>query len=142
MTHDAGPDSRPTHEDHVVDRRRRWPVRIAVLIGLLVMASVAYWLMTEGPGQALLSPAGSTVADFSGEGDQTTDAFEVREGWSIHWENTGETFAFAISGDRDFGTVIQQQEPGSGVTSPVGEGSYRLEIVADGPWTIQIVQGE
>jgi hypothetical protein len=47
-----------------------------------------------------------------------------------------------MSGDRDLGTVVEQDEPGSGVTSPVGGGTFRLEIEAEGAWKIQIVQGE
>lgn len=115
---------------------------IIALVGLLVLAAGGYWLLTQGPGQQLLSPAGSTVVEFSGDSDQTTSSFDVREGWAIHWESTGEAFAFAIDGDRDFGTVIDVDEPGNGVTSPTGSGTYNLEITADGPWTVRITQGE
>lgn len=115
-------------------------VAMALLVG--AVASAGYWILTQGPGRELVSPPGSIVAEFSGTGNQTTDAFQVREGWQIQWANSGPSFAFAITGDRDFGTVIDQREPASGVTSPVGGGTFRLEISADGPWTISIVQGE
>lgn len=122
-------------------RQSSRPVIIA-LVGLVVLAAAGYWFLTQGPGQQLLSPAGSTVAEFSGDADQITSSFEVREGWAIHWESTGEAFAFAIDGDRDFGTVINVDEPGNGVTSPTGSGTYNLEITADGPWTVRITQGD
>ena len=132
--------SLPRAQGHGPSRRTRWPTPVALLVGLLALAAVAY-VLAEGPGQSLLSPTGSTVAELSGDGDQTSDAFDVREGWSIHWENRGDRFAFAITGDRDFGTVVEQDESGTGVTSPAGGGRYRLEIQAEGPWEIRIVQG-
>jgi hypothetical protein len=123
----------------------RRPARVVLLL-LLVIGAVllpaAYWLMAQGPGTRLTSPPGSTVAEFSGTGDEVTDTFQVREGWDIHWQNGGDRFAFAISGDRDFGTVIDQREPGSGITSPVGGGTFRLEITADGDWSVEIRQGD
>lgn len=118
-------------------------VRLAAIgVIVLVIAAVAYWLLFHGPGQNITSPSGSTILEVSGQRDAATDDFRVREGWSIHWENSGHRFAFAISGDRDFGTVVDQSEPGSGVTSPVGGGTFRLEIEAEGPWSIRVVQGE
>lgn len=143
MTHDAETvEDQSQRNPGQNGARRTTTAAAAAVVGLIVLAAIGYWFLTLGPGQTLVSPAGSTVAEFSGEGDQTTDEFEVREGWAIHWENSGESFSFAITGDRDFGTVIDQSEPGSGVTSPVGAGAYRLEIAAEGPWAIRIVQGD
>lgn len=122
-------------------RQSSRPVIIA-LVGLVVLIAAAYWFLTQGPGQQLLSPGGSTVAEFSGDADLTTSSFEVREGWAIHWDSNGEAFAFAIEGDRDFGTVIDVDEPGNGVTSPTGSGTYNLVITAEGPWTVRITQGD
>ena len=121
---------------------RTWTPIVIVAVALLVVAIGAYWFLTQGPGQQLLSAPGSTIIEFSGESDQSTDSFTVREGWAIHWESTGDAFAFAIDGDRDFGTVIDIDEPGNGVTSPTGSGTFRLEIVADGPWTMMVTQGD
>lgn len=129
-------------EDAIAEHRGSWRPIAVVIVLIVVVAIGAYWLFTRGPGARLVSPAGSTVAQFRGSGDRITEAFSVREGWSIHWENTGDRFAFAISGDRDLGTVVEQEEPASGVTSPVGGGTFRLEITAEGPWSVRIVQGE
>jgi hypothetical protein len=103
---------------------------------VLLVAVAAYWYATGG-----LSPAGSTVAQFSGDGDQVTDPFPVREGWLIRWESTGTRFAFAVTGDRDFGILVDRQGPASGSTALVSAGTYRLEVTADGPWTVRITQG-
>ena len=82
----------------------------------------------------------TSVASFSGTGDKTTDPFRVRAGWQIQWKNTGKKFSFAITGDRDYGTIIIRTSPGIGVTSPVGSGTFRLNVNANGPWSIQIFQ--
>jgi hypothetical protein len=131
-----------SHSKETIRRpRRRLAGVVVALVGVAVVVG-GYWLLTQGPGRELVSPPGSTVAEFRGTGDQTTDTFQVREGWQIQWGNSGPRFAFAITGDRDFGTVIDQHEPGSGVTSPVGGGAFQLVISAEGSWTIVVVQGE
>jgi hypothetical protein len=123
-------------------RRPSWAKAVLVAVLAVVLLIGGYWLFTQGPGRQLLSPAGSTVAEFSGDSNQTTGSFQVREGWAINWESTGQQFAFAIRGDRDFGTVINIDEPGSGVTSPTGAGTFHLDVTAAGPWAISITQGE
>ena len=129
--------------DAVTRRRRPRPgaVAAAALIVALVIVG-GYWFVTQGPGRQLLSPPGSTVAEYNGTGDGKTGTFTVREGWAINWETTGSRFALAIRGSRDFGTVIDVNEPGNGVTSPVGSGTFWIELKAEGPWTIRIAQGE
>jgi hypothetical protein len=120
-------------------RRGRPFVPIAVVV---ILVAGGWWFLTQGPGRQLASPAGSDIVTFTGTGDQTTPSFQVRAGWQIRWENEGDRFTFAIRGDRDFGTVVDQQEPGNGVTSPTGEGTFHLEITAAGAWTVTILQGD
>lgn len=116
---------------------RKW---IAVAIAVLVLLGVV--AVAFGPARSLLSPPGSSVAEFAGNGNLRTASFEVREGWAIHWESSGRHFAFSIGGDRDFGTVIDVNEPGSGVTSPVGHGRFYIDVQADAPWTLRVTQGD
>lgn len=120
--------------------RRATAIGGAVLLVLVIAGG--YWFLTMGPGRQLLSPAGSTVAEFRGDGDTETSSFSVRAGWGIHWETSGSHFSFAIQGDRDFGVVIDTDEPGSGITSPTGAGTYHLVIDAQGPWSVRISQGD
>lgn len=123
-------------------RRFRWPLVLISVLVIVIVAIAAYWFISRGPGQRIVSPPGSDVVEFRGEGDQTTDSFQVRGQWQIHWENSGETFAFAIRGDQDLGTIVEQEEPGNGVTSVVAAGNFHLEITAEGPWEVRIVQGD
>lgn len=120
--------------------RRRWLI-VAVLIVAILLVALGYWLFTEGPGARLLSPPRSSVTEFAGEGDQITSSFRVRQGWQIRWESSGARFALTIRGDRNFGTVVNEDEPASGVTSPPAPGTFHLEVSAEGPWTITVLQG-
>lgn len=131
----------PTEPSSAADHPRR-PILIGVAVGLAVVLAVGgYWFFSEGPGWPIISPRGSTVATFSGEGDQTTSAFRVREGWRIRWESTGETFAMSIDGDQNMGTVVSVDVPQTGLTAPPSKGTFQLEIRATGPWTATVLQG-
>lgn len=62
-------------------------------------------------------------------------------GWQIQWKTDGDRIAIAVTGDQDLGTVVDVPGPASGVTSPPVSGTFRLEITADGPWSITVIQG-
>ena len=114
----------------------------AAIGGLLVLAVVGIaWYFTLGPARGGGQPR-SVVAHFSGSGDLKTDSFVVRKGWQIEWKTDGEKFAFAVKGDVDMGTVVDQATAGSGITSPVPSGMFSLEVTAKGPWEITILQGD
>ena len=122
--------------------RFSWPLHVISAHVIVVVAIAAYWFVTQGPGQRILSPPGSDIAAFSGDGDQTTDSFTVRGQWQIHWENEGDSFTFAIDGDQDLGTIIEQEEPGSGVTNVVAAGTFHIVVTAEGPRSFSIAQGQ
>ena len=128
--------------DHERADPGRWPLLLLALLIVIATAIGAYWFVTQGPGQRIVSPPGANIVEFNGEADQTTSTFAVRGQWQVHWENQGDQFSFAITGDKDLGTIVDQTEPGSGVTNVVAAGTFRLDVHARGPWTIQITQGE
>jgi hypothetical protein len=119
-----------------------WRLAAVTVAILMVVTLGAYWFVTQGPGQQLLSPRGTEVSDFSGTKDQTTAEFTVRGQWQVHWQTEADSFKFAIRGDRDLGTIVDETEPGSGVTNVVAAGTFHLDVSADGPWSIRITQGE
>ena len=137
----AGVEGRMDPSPHA-RQRFNWPLVLLSALVVVLVGAGAYWFLTQGPGQRIVSPPGSDITSFSGEGDQTTDSFTVRGQWQIHWQNEGETFSFAIDGDQDLGTIIEQEEPGSGVTNVVAAGTFHIVVTAEGPWTIRITQGE
>jgi hypothetical protein len=121
---------------------RRYAVTAAIFVLLIAVGAVAYWFFTSGAGNRMVSPPGSQVTEFNGSGDETTSSFAARGQWQIHWENTGDSFGFAVLGDRALGRIIEYDGPGSGVTSVVADGQYHLAITAEGDWNIRITQGE
>lgn len=120
-------------------RRPAWLAAGILLAGLLILGG--YWFFSEGPGWRIISPRGATVASFSGDGDQLTQSFRVREGWRIQWASTGSAFEMAIDGDRNMGTVVQVAGPEDGLAAPPSAGTFHLEITATGSWTITVLQG-
>lgn len=118
--------------------RRLW------LIGAVVAAALAfalgYWFLV-GPGKPGGVP-GSELAQLHGDSNAVSDQFNARRGWRIEWENTGQYFSYTIHGDVEFGQVITQNGPGSGITSPVPAGDFFIEVVAQGPWSITVIQGD
>jgi hypothetical protein len=130
-------------------RRGRGLPLIAALLVLAIgaIAAVVVSQRDDSPrGAATDTTTSSTlpalpdqVAQFSGTGDDETASFAVEEGWEILWESSGTTFKLGITGDQDFGTVVDHEGEGGGSTSPVGSGTFRLLVTADGPWNIRIV---
>ena len=121
--------------------RRVWISGIVLgVVLLVVVGALAYWFVA-GPGRAG-GPPGSVVLQMSGDSDNLSKEFYVRPGWSIQWENTGTHFSYTIRGDVDFGQVINQNGPGNGITSPVPTGNFRIQVAAEGPWSITVIQGD
>jgi hypothetical protein len=92
--------------------------------------------------EASVSPAPGLILQEQGTADATTAPFEVEPGWQITWRTDGESFAFAVTGVQNLGTIVAKEGPASGVTSLAPGGSFRIEVKAVGPWSIVVVNGE
>ena len=88
-------------------------------------------------------PAVSTapVLKLEGTGNQRSETFDVLVGWQIQWQTDGDHIVVAVTGDQDLGDVVNFPGPASGVVSPPAGGAFRLEITADGPWSVTVIQG-
>jgi hypothetical protein len=86
------------------------------------------------------SPPGLILRQ-EGTSDATTATFAVEPGWQITWRTDGESFAYAVTGDQNLGTIVDKKGPASGVTSLAPGGSYRIDVKAVGPWSIVVVNG-
>jgi hypothetical protein len=88
-------------------------------------------------------PAVSTapVLKLEGTGNQRSETFDVLVGWQIQWQTDGDHIVVAVTGDQDLGDVVDFPGPASGVVSPPAGGAFRLEITADGPWSVTVIQG-
>jgi hypothetical protein len=71
-----------------------------------------------------------------------SEPFEVVPGWQIQWQTEGTSLAIAVTGDQNLGVVVDEPGPASGVTSLAPAGTFQLNIVASGPWSITVIQGE
>jgi hypothetical protein len=94
------------------------------------------------PSPAL--PAGplEIVLQLEGTGHDVSPPFEVVSGWQIQWQADGDSLAIAVTGDEHLGIVVNEAGPASGVISQPQAGTFRLDIVARGPWSITVIQGE
>jgi hypothetical protein len=120
---------------------RRTRIVILLLSAVVVVAVVAgAWVALYGwPNFG--GPTGpGTVAEFSGDGNQTTADFTVGEDWEIRWHNEGNQFEMILVGPTSSRALMARSEPGSGTTVPRGSGTFHLEITAEGAWTVTIVQ--
>jgi hypothetical protein len=86
-------------------------------------------------------PAGGTVLELNGTGNLTSDAFAVEPGWQVVWQTEGTHFSYAVHGAQDLGTVVDVKEPSSGANAFAPAGTFRIEVAAQGPWSIKVVQG-
>jgi hypothetical protein len=82
-----------------------------------------------------------TVFEMEGTGDATSEPFDASAGLRIEWKTTGKTFRIAMTGDQDLGTIVNQSGPASGSISVAVTGTFHLEVTADGPWSITVLQG-
>jgi hypothetical protein len=123
---------------HVRRSRLVW-IMSSVLVAAAVIGVAAFFLV--GPGRPG-GPPGAVVVQMSGDGNKVGARFYARRGWQIDWENTGSYFSYTIHGDKEFGQVITQNGPGNGITTPVPTGNFFIEVVAQGPWSIAVIQGD
>ena len=82
------------------------------------------------------------ILTMQGDSHDVSDSFEVKPGWQIQWQIDGSSIAIAITGDQNLGVPIDQTGPASGVTGIAQGGTFRLEIAANGPWSITVIDGE
>jgi hypothetical protein len=129
--------AKPVEPSRLRDRRL-WLVAVLGLAVVLVVG--AYWYLT-GPGRPG-GEAGTVILEMSGEADATSQSIFARTGWLIAWETEGSNFSMDLTGDVNFGTVVTQDGPSSGITSPVASGNFRIVVQAAGPWTITVYQGD
>lgn len=83
----------------------------------------------------------NAVVTIKGSGNDTTEPFDVDPGWQIQWRADAGSFALTVSGTIDLGTIVDESGPAVGVTSIGAGGTYRIDVTAEGAWSVTIVQG-
>ena len=100
--------------------------------------------MSPTPSLAPTDPPavlGAPVLELEGTGNQRSPTFDVLVGWQIQWQTDGDHIAIAVTGDQDLGDQVDYPGPAKGVVSPSAGGTFRLEITADGAWSVTVIQG-
>lgn len=119
---------------------RRNPLAAFVIVIAAAVAAVAGWYWLAGPGRSG-GEAGAVLMQLSGRGSANSESFVARDGWQIHWQTEGTRFQISIDGDVDIGVAVEQAGPGSGITTPVPTGTFSLSVDAEGPWMLEVTQG-
>jgi hypothetical protein len=81
------------------------------------------------------------VLELKGTGSKRSAQFDVLVGWQIQWETEADHIVVEATGEKPLGKVVDEEGPASGVTSPPQGGTFRLQVTADGPWSITVIQG-
>ena len=101
---------------------------------------------SASPTATISSSAGPAVSaapvlELEGTGNERSETFDVLVGWQIQWQTEADHIVVTVIGDQDLGAQVDFPGPASGVVSPPAGGTYRLEITADGPWSVKVIQG-
>lgn len=97
---------------------------------------------TPGPTDATPPQPQQVILTIEGDSHDVSDSFEVKPGWQILWQIDGTSIAVAVTGEQNLGVLIDEEGPASGVTGIAQGGVFRLEIAANGPWSIRVIDGE
>jgi hypothetical protein len=97
---------------------------------------------TQAPTETPPPQPQQVILTIEGDSHDVSDSFEVKPGWQIQWQIEGTSIAVAVTGEQNLGVLIDEEGPASGVTGIAQGGVFRLEIAANGPWSIRVIDGE
>lgn len=127
---------------------RRPPVLAAAVLAAAMLAAAALAVLPlsgdqgddAGPADTGDEGGEELIDTFTGTEDATTGAFTVEGQWELRWESEGDELEVSLL-DQDgeaVQPVIEHEGSGGGSTYPPQDGTYSLEVVADGDWSIRV----
>lgn len=135
--------------------RGRAPFFSGVRPGLLILVSLALLHPACGPDEAPREAAPATptpesgpvanrwerVAQFKGEGEVTTKAFDIAGGalqWRVTAECSGARLTVSLPGTPE--PVVEPACPGTGFGFSIDPGTHSLEVAGAGSWVVTVDQ--
>ncbi len=106
-----------------------------LLVGVIVLGLVS---------SVSLAADEQIIQKISGNGTRSTRPFTVADRWEIRWEGNGDSlqiYEHRPNGEPvSFAPAATQSKPGTGSTYRPKGGDFYLRILANGDWTITVVQ--
>jgi hypothetical protein len=153
---DHGADAPDQGDVETTDQRRRLPI-VGVVVAIVVVAVVGtvIWVaLAQGAGDGpdeiateedvdIPTTETGTVAEFEGDGDDSTEEVEVAGNWQVEWEATGDEFQVELINEEgeSRGTIVDSGGESEGATFITEGGTFTLEITSDDEWSIAIHEG-
>lgn len=110
------------------------------LFALVVLTTLGLSQITTSAG----SSAPTLVSHFEGEGNFQSSEFAVTSGWEIRWEHEGKIKQIEWSSPTAEGDLVMslphkpiREHGGVNLSS---SGTFQLEVIAEGPWEIDVWQ--
>ncbi len=122
--------------------RRGKTGRLLAACGLSFALGVGTAVLIEGKDSAPeQATATREVARFSGTGPQETPPFTVNSAWELRWQSDSDVAISVYRTAEGARSGLPDQSAGdSGSSFHPDPGSYLLEVMATGTWTIMVVE--
>ncbi|BFU90112.1 MAG: hypothetical protein NTAFB01_12990 [Nitrospira sp.] len=105
-------------------------MRRLMLGGMLVLALAA----------TAFAAVEQVVQQFSANGSRTTRPFTVKDGWEVRWTSEKSIGLFAVNEQGETIAEIGSADAGPGSTYQAKGGTFSIQIISGGKWTITVVQ--
>lgn len=92
--------------------------------------------------ESLSAAAEEILQQASANGTRNLRPFTVKDGWELRWDTKSPMFTVMLHSTTGelVDTLATQMQPGPGVTYYPKGGTYYLQIIASGDWTVTVIQ--
>jgi hypothetical protein len=93
-------------------------------------------------GSSTPVPKASSLAKFSGRGDETTTTFRAASNWEIRWRTeSGSPFTVELldASGVSRGQIVTSKKKVTGATFVSEKGQFKLKVSATRAWSIEII---
>lgn len=120
---------------------------LVVVVGVLLVGGLAGTEEDETAEDGTEEGTDGTVQEelvdeFSGSEDDSTATFTVQGEWEVRWETEGDAFQVNLVDEdgEELQTVVDHEGQGGGSNYLTRDGTYSLDVTADGDWSIRVFE--